>query len=305
MKPKNREFGSCFISAPFGANLGALTRVLDRAQIQWEWATSNLDLSDQLPGDLRKIIRGVDFVVGVILADSASDNIMFEVGLAVGMGKPVLLIVSDQRKVPSDLASIPSVQASLNDEKALELHLDLLIRSSRQGTRYPASGQPGTRSTGPLRDFGLRTSVRYDSEPENALEAELVTLIEQAGGRTLLHPRTEGETRQFTPDMLFWLPAADTELLNPAVVELKGRLLTAQQLVAAEEQLLLFLQQTGVRTGLLIVRGLGQESRAEFRGSPLVNVFRLDFEKFRNLISEGGLASYLHQQRNRAAHGLR
>jgi hypothetical protein len=95
MKPKNRAFKSCFISAPFGANLGALTRVLDRAEIQWEWARSNLDLSDRLPGDLRKIIRGVDFVIGVILGGSGSDNTMFEVGLAVGMGKPVLLVVAD------------------------------------------------------------------------------------------------------------------------------------------------------------------------------------------------------------------
>jgi len=95
MKPKNREFKSCFISAPFGVNLGALTRVLDRAEIQWEWARSNLDLSERLPGDLRKIIRGVDFVIGVILGGLGTDNIMFEVGLAVGMGRPVLLIVAD------------------------------------------------------------------------------------------------------------------------------------------------------------------------------------------------------------------
>jgi hypothetical protein len=305
MKLKNREFKSCFISAPFGASLGALTRVLDRAEIQWEWARSNLDLSDRLPGDLRKIIRGVDLVIGVILGDAATDNTMFEVGLAVGLGKPVLLIVADPRNMPSDLASIPSVNASLHDEKALELHLDLLIRSSRQGPRYPSSGQSGKSSVAPLKDFGLHSSVRYDSKPESALEGELVVLIEQAGGRTLLHPRLEGQAHQFTPDVLFWLPIADVELLNPAVIELKGHVQTLAQLSDAEQQLLGFLQQTGVRTGLLIVRGLGQESGTEFRGSPFLNVFRLDFEKFRTLITRGELASYLHQERNRAAHGLR
>jgi len=305
MKPKNREFKSCFISAPFGANLGSLTRLLDRAEIHWEWARSNLDLSDRLPGDLRKIIRGVDFLVGVILGGTASENTMFEVGLAVGMGKPVLLIVADRARVPSDLAGIPTVQASLDDEKAIDLHLDLLIRSSRQGPRYPVSGQPRTSSLTSLRELGLRSSVRYDSKPESALEGELVALIEQAGGRTLLHPRLEGEAQQFTPDVLFWLPTADVELLNPAVIELKGHALTSAQLLDAEKQLLGFLQQTGVRTGLLIVRGLGQESGTEFRGSPFLNVFRLDFEKFRKLITQRALATYLHQERNRAAHGLR
>lgn len=305
MKSRNREFKSCFVSAPFGANLGALTRVLDRADIQWEWARSNLDSSDRLSGDLRKIIRGLDFVIGVIIGGSDSDNIMFEVGLAVGMGKPVLLIVADQRRVPSDLASIPSVQASLDDEKALALHLDLLIRSSRQGHRYPISGKSGTNLAAQLNNFELGARVRYDTKPNSALEGELVAIVEQAGGRALLHPRLEGETRQFIPDMLFWLPAADAELLNPAIVELKGQLPAPKQLLAAEEQLLLFLKQTGVRTGLLIVQGLGQESRAQFRGNPSLNVFRLDFEQFRRLITRGQLASYLHQERNRAAHGLR
>src|SRR6267154_1365559 len=207
MKPKNRVFRSCFISAPFGASLGALTRVLDRAEIQWEWARTNLDLSERLPGDLRKIIKGVDFVIGVILGGPSSENTMFEVGLAVGMGKPVLLIVSEQKGVPSDLASIPFVQASLDDERVLELHLDLLIRSSRQGRSYPATRQSGATSTVPLRDFSLRR-VRDDSKPASALEGELAALIEQAGGRVLLHPKPEGEARHFIPDMLFWLPSS-------------------------------------------------------------------------------------------------
>jgi hypothetical protein len=305
MKSKNRSFKSCFITAPFGVNLGALTGVLDRAEIQWEWAKSNLDISDRLPGDLRRIIKGVDFVIGVILGDSVAPNIMFELGLAVGMRKPVLLIVADQTRVPFDLSSIPSLRASLDDEKALELHLDLLIRSARQGPRYSVSGPSGTSSRGPLRDLSFHDSTRYESKPDSALEGELVSLIEQAGGRTLLHPQHQGEAQHFTPDMLFWLPTADVELLNPAVVEVRGHLQSPKQLFDVEEQLLHFLQQTGVRTALLIVRGLGDEARREHRGSQLSNVFRLDFEKFRSLIRNHGLASYLHQERNRAAHGLR
>jgi hypothetical protein len=64
MKSKSRELKSCFISAPFGADLGTLTRVLDTAGIHWEWARTNLDLFCRIPGDLRTIIRSVDFVIG-------------------------------------------------------------------------------------------------------------------------------------------------------------------------------------------------------------------------------------------------
>jgi hypothetical protein len=305
MKTKNREFRSCFISAPFGADLGTLTRVLDRAGIRWEWAKSDLGLSGRLPEDLRKIIRAVDFVIGVFLGGPAIGNTLFEVGLAVGTGKPVLLIVADESEVPLDLAGFPFVQASLTDDKAIELHLDLLIRSSRHAPRYPVSGQsrsaPGVLTEG----FTLRSSVPHDVQPANQLEAELVSLIEQAGGRTLLHPRPQGGTDKFAPDLLFWLPTSDAELLNPAVVELKGYPTTPPQLVATEQQLLQFLRQTGVRTGLIIVPSLGKESRLDFRGSPLLNIFRLDFETFRDLLKSGQLPAHLRQERNRAAHGLR
>jgi hypothetical protein len=305
MKTKNREFKSCFISAPFGADLGTLTRVLDTAGIRWEWAKSNLDLSGRLPEDVRKIIRSVDFVIGVFLGGPTVGNTLFELGLAVGAGKPILLIVADESKVPSDLAGLPFVQASLTDDKAIELHLDLLIRSPRHTPRYPVLGQSRTASRVSTTEFGLPSSMRHDVRPASQLEAELVSVIEQAGGRTILHPRPEGGTSRFAPDLLFWLPASDADLLNPAVVELKGYPMTPQQLVDAEQQLLQFLQQTGVRTGLIIVPSLGKETRVGFRGSPLLNIFTLDFETFRDFLKSGQLPDHLRQERNRAAHGLR
>jgi hypothetical protein len=134
---------------------------------------SNLDLSDRLPGDLRKIIRSVDFVVGVFLCGSANRNTMFEVGLAVGAGKPVLLVVADESKVPSDLAGFPFVRASLTDDKAIELHLDLLIRRSRHGPCYPVSAQSRTVSAVSPPTFGLRSSLLHDLQPANPIEAEL------------------------------------------------------------------------------------------------------------------------------------
>ncbi len=59
-----------------GMQLHDLTRVLDEMNIQWEWVKSNLAYSERLPGDLRKIIRGVDFVIGVFMGDRAGPRLM-------------------------------------------------------------------------------------------------------------------------------------------------------------------------------------------------------------------------------------
>ena len=138
----DRLFKSCFISAPFGADLKNLTQVLDELDIQWEWAKSNdAYYSERLPGNLRKIIRGVDFVIGVFFGGSRDANTMFEIGLCVGAGKPLLLLMAETADLPFNLQSVPQLRAPLTDKKAIEFHLDLFMRSSKSGFRFPTSGK--------------------------------------------------------------------------------------------------------------------------------------------------------------------
>lgn len=270
--------------------------------IHWEWAKANVSLSERLPGDLRKLIRGVDFVIGVFFGGLADSNTMFEIGVAVGAGKPVLLLMADGTELPVNLQALPQVRVPLTDSNAIELHLDLLMRTAKSGFRYPISG-----STTPKVVAGtVKPEKRIQSEHSgSAFEAEVAHIIEEAGGRVLLHPRSEAVAGvKFAPDLLFWLPTRDAEMLNPAVIEVKAPDLSTAQFRETEHQLFSFMQQTGVRTGLIISRHVPSRLvTSDVR--PLLNVFVLDFEKFRDLIANGTLADHLRRERNRAAHGLR
>jgi hypothetical protein len=303
MNSDNRVLKSCFISAPFGANLGRLPNVLDQAGIHWEWAKSHdVAYSERLPGDLRKIIRNVDFLLAVLFDTPADANTMFEVGVAVGVGKPVFLVLAAEGPLPFTLQSFQHVRVPLNDEKILAFHLDLLIRSIERGFRYPVS--LGQKRGGSRIGFGK--PVVHGRRPSDELEAEVVDLIEDAGGRVLLQPnRAEGAETKFAPDILFWLPTPDAELLNPAVLEFKSYPLSRSKLNELEQQLFAFLQNTGVRTGLIIGRAVEAKPPVGFGGSPALNVFFLDYDKFRQLLKSGQLANHLRHERNRAAHGLR
>lgn len=275
---------------------------MDRAGIQWEWARSEQTNLERLPGDLRKIIRGVDFVVGVLFGGAPDANTMFEIGVAIGIGKPVLLILATEARLPYNLEVFPHLRTSLADEKAIALHLDLLMRSASRRPRYPSSVRARPR----LPSFSSVPSLNLvKRRPESALEAETVSLIEQAGGQVLLHPRLDESTPSYRPDLLFWLTLGDAELLNPAVVELKGGTVIPSNLNEVADQLFVFLQNTGVRTGLVVVQGLGPHLPASFRSSPSQTVFFLDYDTFRQLLKSGKLADHLRRERNRAVHGLR
>ena len=297
---KKRSLKRCFISAPFAANLKPLTDVLDRAEIDWEWAKSGSTHAERLPADLRKLIRDVDFVLGVLLGGTSDTNTSFEVGVAVGAGKPVLLIIANDSQLPFHLSGLPHLRASLEDEKAIELHLDLLRRSVRQGLRF--SGPGG--STAALSP-GIRKGQPTHSHPNSAFEAELARLIESAGGRVVLQPHSEDPNVNFRPDMLIWLPSGDTDLLSPAVLEAKSAPMAPTGLAETQQQLLVFMQHTGVRTGLIIVSEIPLHRQADVGGTPLLNIFVLDYETFRGLLAEGRLVDHLRRERNRAAHGIR
>jgi len=206
---KNKTINTCLISAPFGADLGALPRVLDRSGIHWEWAKHGSEYSDRLPGDIRKIIRHVDFVIAVLTDQEADNNTLFEIGVAVGIEKPVMLILPIDRKLPLKLETVPHVRVSLDDEQAISLHLDLLIRNIRMNDgrfRYPVSGQMKTIPRQVVPKEGHRESALSGPQPAHELEAEIVDLLEQAGGQVLLqNPEATG----FTPDFLVWFPEGD------------------------------------------------------------------------------------------------
>jgi len=303
--PSEVTLKTCFISAPFGVDLGVLPRVLDKLNINWEWAKGRSATSDSLLGDLRKIIRMVDLVVAVLTNLPDDANTLFEVGVAVGLGKPVLLLLAKDCELPFNLEPFPHVRVSLHDEKAIELHLDLLIRTirSKQGPfRYSSSGQMPVNPVRAGDKDRLGDRVSAHRQPGHHLEAEIVDLIEQAGGQVLLqNPDTPG----FTPDLLVWFPNRDPELFNPAVIELKTYPLTRARLGKIEDQLTSYLRNTGVRTAIIVAPGIEAEEPKGFRGNPALNVFLIDLERFRQLLRTGQLANHLRQERNRAAHGLR
>lgn len=305
VKSRNQSLKTCFISAPFGVDLGALTNVLDKAQIHWEWAKSESAYSDRLPGNLRKIIRDVDFLVAVLFGNSADANTIFEIGIAVGAGKPVLLIVVNDTQIPFDLAGLLQVRSSLHDENTIQLHLDLMMRSVAQGYRYNVSASQKSRRAKSSSGTDVAHIEAKGPVVASAFESEVLALIERAGGTVVRQPRTHVEVTKFIPDALVWLPTTDPELLNPAVIEVRTFLSLGKAPGELEQRMLAFLQQTGVRTGLIIVRDLQRQAIAEVQGGPLLNIFTLEFEKFRHLLTTGELVNYLRQERNRAAHGLR
>ena len=105
----SNNYHRCFISAPIGLELGVLPELLVERGISWEWAKDDT-IESQGPTSR---IAAADFVLIVLNGTRADYRGVFDAGVAVGLGKPILLIQTRARGLPLDLRRFTTVKVGL------------------------------------------------------------------------------------------------------------------------------------------------------------------------------------------------
>lgn len=287
-EPTN-HYQRCFISAPIGLELGALPGLLADRGISWEWAK---DEPIDSHGPTSRI-AAADFVLIVLNGTRADYRGVFDAGIAVGLGKPVLLIQAKARPIPLDFRQFTTVKASLSNGEALGFHLDLFLAAPPSTPSPPVERSEREHASRPSR-------TRVPQRPfETELEHRAYAAVLDAGGSAIAQPSSGREVR-YRPDLLAWLGHLDAELLDPAVIEVRSRVdpKTARRL---EEQLLSFMQAARVRTALVLTAAPPPEREQQL--SP--NVLWLTIDEFESLARTAQLGTHVRKIRNRIMHGAR
>jgi hypothetical protein len=277
----------CVIAAPAGLDLKALPDVLSERDISWEWAR------EAAGGLLNPLdaISSADFLIGIFTGSRWDHQVFYEVGIAIGLGKPIFLITKGH-PLPLDLNQFPVNKIPLAARRALALHLDIFLRiPARESVRPDVQQSPAVVPMEPP-DGGVQFVG-------SALERRVYNIIETYGGRAVAQPDTSPDTK-YRPDMLAWLGNQDAELLDPTVIEIKGRV-DPRETRRLEERLLAFMQSAGVRTAFVLTAEMPPRLRP--RLSPYV--FWLSVDDFERLASQARLGAYVRETRNRVVHGLR
>ncbi len=84
---------TCFITAPAGANLEVLTEALRQRDVRVV-VPESLEPGAEFGAEILNLIAGVDLVIGVLTRERRSEWVLFELGLAWGRGKRVVLFAS-------------------------------------------------------------------------------------------------------------------------------------------------------------------------------------------------------------------
>lgn len=280
-----QRYSRCFISAPYGLDLGMLPLLLGQRQIAWNWSENT-----QIGMRYASTIHRCDFVIAILNGSQSDQRVLYEVGLAEGMKKPVFMISSSKRvgRVARSIFSL--VDIKLKEIDALAFHLDAFLLTPHETILERDRFSGGMASVEP------REPVIATQQFHSQLEARVYTAILEVGGSAILEPKSENFAGR--PDILMWLGSQDAELFDPAVIEIKSRL-DPEMAKRVEQQLLDFIYASGVGCGFILTE---QEPNIRRRHlSP--HVFWLSVDKFVELAQDGDLGRHIRSLRNRAAHG--
>jgi hypothetical protein len=164
----------CFITAPSGPNLTSLLNGL--SERAWDaYALSDVaPLGASLTQSLWEAISSADVVVGLLEDPSASANTLYELGLAEGLGKPVMVVASMDTQVPSNLASLLQVRSDPANAEAIALGLEHLSRHKE--TAEPVEILGGSTSQA----LGAYAQVLIDQYSPQLSEAQQLQMLAEA-----------------------------------------------------------------------------------------------------------------------------
>jgi hypothetical protein len=91
----------CFVSASAGTSISTVVRVLKANKV--EVIDSVPPAGTELLSSTKKSLDHADFVLGIISKEKESANTLFELGIAIGLGKPIAMIVAPSFPLPTTL----------------------------------------------------------------------------------------------------------------------------------------------------------------------------------------------------------
>jgi hypothetical protein len=295
MATTKNKLQNVFLAASGRVSLDRVRDELTRRGVEvfsaYETAEPGAPIQEQLEASIRK----ADLVLAII--DShASANVFFELGLAKGLGKKVLLLVSpNYGQMPAGLASEIYVRTEPSNRDAIAFALDQVWGALSKPTpkRFKLDN-----SERPLGNRIDKYWARIEDSANNIKEVELervVVEILKASGVATVHQGPEGGA-----DIAVWSDDLQPILANPMLIEVKSRISDAAQFRKAVEQIESYRRDSDTRWALLIIADIASSID---RSVATESIFVLTIGEFLNKLRDASFSDMVRDLRNRRVHG--
>ena len=286
---------SAFISAPFTIDTSPLVRAVEKRgleAIRLNELGAGLSISDLL----RQSMGRADYVIAV-LGESPNANVWYELCMASGMGKPVLLLASHHGVIPVAASGLTYLKADADNQRAIEFGLDQLLSAPKARAAPRPSTDRETHPIGATADR-LLEMLRSAREAGPVRESQIIDIIYMAireSGVSTLSKGSSGEGRRIA-DIAVWSSDFEPWIGNPLVIEVKRALNGRNELEKAIKQVSAMLDETRSPYGLLLY--VAAKPIVLYGASYDPRVVVMSVEDFLGGLRDAGLGDLLWRTRN-------
>lgn len=161
-------------------------------------------------------IRSANVLVAVL--DGASANVLVEVGVAVGVGTPVVLLMSSDVRLGRELDTLPHVRRPDDLENLNETIMRAAL-ARPYGHVDRESVQQAALNPEAANEF--QAELRDQATGSQGIERLVVRLFEQSGAKVLQQPSPEpGSPPLARPDLVVWHDDLNASFGLPLPVEI-------------------------------------------------------------------------------------
>jgi hypothetical protein len=251
-----------------------------------------------LTGELLQHLETADFMCASA-NDGSAAHVLFEIGIAHVLGKPVILFTTTYDWLFGRLRGIYVVKATIAELPSVSAEIDRFLEHAKP--LRPIDDATRLRQRPNLswarEEFEV---LRRGESLDRALRFErlVAQVFRRVGAEVVEAGRSE---KNVTADLIVtWLDDVATEIGGPIIIECKYTVQSRGRLVSAIDQIEKYIGASSAALGL-VVYGYSQEiSSPSVSDTPRVLVFQID-ELIRAL-EDGTLSEQILQRRRRASY---
>jgi hypothetical protein len=295
---------TCFVAAPPGADIRAIEAIVERNGYRSLAVTDFPLYGLSATNAIAAAISQADIVLGLIAEDQQNANVIFELGMASALGKPVIALVESAAfSAPADFADVVMVYAPGGHFGALEFALQQLPEPGKPTPPAELAERPiPAHDRGMLprqvADALLRELQELSPRATETMLIEILLEALQASGLIVVPGGEQGQ--RF--DIGVWSNQSGWIVGNPLLIEVKRSIRSAEGLERLLARMSSYVAATNAQWALLVYhRGPDPERYEELARPYPILLARLDL--LIQELAKTGLPAFLRSARNRRVHG--
>lgn len=294
----------CFISASYDTDLSLIKSVLGENDVE-TFDLYDFSIGSSIQDILKRKLRQSDFAVFVVSKDNK--NVLYEIGVCEGLGKPSLIIIDKEASLPFYIENKLSLSANLNDREFLKMTL-LGFIDEVKSRRKPIKALK-TKKKEVAENYNddikqILSSLLEQTKRirENGQGRELEYVVEEIFKTVHLKYADNTRTNDKGIDFALWSNSLGRVVGNPIIVEVKFGRLTNETFKSAAEQIKRYADSSDARVALLLYLDKSDRRfKIDYSLSPLIIAY--DIEDFINELLQSSFESVILTSRNKIAHG--